>query len=259
MSRTVATVWHASLSILAAIVYFLFVLPRWWELTDFTSHVLGTVLRIILGVLFAVTALPVAATLKRVRKPEYGTPQLALTLLTGSIVAHIVAGTLIAGAAISEIWLSLDSAGMWLFGIYGAAAAIALLGIGAFYLSFIAEMPPPPPKPIKPKSEKQPKRWLRRGKKTVTAEDEDELSADEDADETEAGETEAAETETAEADETAEAEAGETEAGETEAVETETAAEEILESAGDEATEPALSGAEKKLRPSGKRQAKKST
>lgn len=245
MSRTVATVWHASLSTLAAIVYFLFVLPRWWELTDFTSHVLGTVLRIILGVLFAVTALPVAATLKRARKPEYGTPQLALTLLTGSIVAHIVAGTLIAGAAISEIWLSLDSAGMWLFGIYGAAAAIALLGIGAFYLSFIAEMPPPPPKPIKTESEKQPKRWLRRGKKTVTAGGEDELSADE----TEAGE----------ADETAETETAETEAGETETAETETAAEEILESAGDEATEPALSGAEKKLRPSGKRQAKKST
>ncbi|MGB3896363.1 MAG: hypothetical protein WA942_19220 [Mycolicibacter sinensis] len=233
MSRTVATVWHASLSTLAAIVYFLFVLPRWWELTDFTSHVLGTVLRIILGLLVAVTALPVAATLKRARKPEYGTPQLALTLLTGSIVAHIVAGTLIAGAAISEIWLSLDSAGMWLFGIYGAAAAIALLGIGAFYLSFVAEMPPPPPKPIKPKSEKQPKRRLRRGKKTVTAEDEDE-----DADE--------------EADETAADEADETD-------ETETAAEEILESAGDESTEPALSGVEEKLRPSGKRRAKKST
>ncbi|OBK87655.1 hypothetical protein [Mycolicibacter sinensis] len=236
MSRTVATVWHASLSTLAAIVYFLFVLPRWWELTDFTSHVLGTVLRIILGVLVAVTALPVAATLKRARKPEYGTPQLALTLLTGSIVAHIVAGTLIAGAAISEIWLSLDSAGMWLFGIYGAAAAIALLGIGAFYLSFVAEMPPPPPKPIKPKTEKQPKRRLRRGKKTVTAEDSDE---DESGDETEP----------AEADETAE----------TETAETETQAEEILEPAGEESSEPAVSGAEEKLRPSGKRRAKKST
>ncbi|OBG04167.1 hypothetical protein [Mycolicibacter sinensis] len=249
MSRTVATVWHASLSTLAAIVYFLFVLPRWWELTDFTSHVLGTVLRIILGLLVAVTALPVAATLKRARKPEYGTPQLALTLLTGSIVAHIVAGTLIAGAAISEIWLSLDSAGMWLFGIYGAAAAIALLGIGAFYLSFVAEMPPPPPKPIKPKSEKQPKRRLRRGKKTVTAEDEDE-DADEEADETEPAEAD-------ETDETAADEADETD--ETETDETETAAEEILESAGDESTEPALSGVEEKLRPSGKRRAKKST
>lgn len=245
MSRTVATVWHASLSTLAALLYFLFVLPRWWELTGFAPHVLGTVLRIILGVLVGVTALPVAATLKRSRKPEYGTPQLALTLLTGSIVAHIVAGTLIAGTAISEIWLSLDNAGMWLFGIYGAAAAIALLGIGAFYLSFVAEKPPPPPKPIKPKTEKQSKRWRRRGTKTGTAEEAEE-SDDEDSDADEDSDSAGDEPETTEAD------------GE-ETAESESAAEEIVESAGEEASELASTGAQDKRRPSGKRRAKKST
>ena len=39
-------------------------------------------------------------------------------------MAHVLAGVLIIGTAISEIWLSLDAAGQWLFGIYGAAAAI---------------------------------------------------------------------------------------------------------------------------------------
>lgn len=169
MSRTAAMVWHASLATFAALLYFLFVLPRWWELTGFTSHALGTVMRIIAGLVVVLVALPVAATLKHDRQPEHGTPQLALTLLSGAIVAQVVAGTLIVGTAISEIWLSLDSAGMWLFGIYGAAAAIALLGIGAFYLAFVAEMPPPPPKPIKPKAATQPKRGRRWGKKVVTA------------------------------------------------------------------------------------------
>ena len=101
-------------------------------------------------------------TLLRTRKPEFGTPQLALSLRTGSIVAHVLAGVLIVGTAISEIWLSLDNAGQWLFGIYGAAAAIALLGIFGFYLSFVAELPPPPPKPIKPKKEKGQRRRRRR-------------------------------------------------------------------------------------------------
>lgn len=62
-------------------------------------------------------------------------------------MAHVLAGALIVGTAISEVWLSLDAAGQWLFGIYGAAAAIAVLGFFGFYLSFVAELPPPPPKP----------------------------------------------------------------------------------------------------------------
>ena len=154
MGRKVAVAWHASFSIAAGVLYFFFVLPRWPELTGGTSHTLGTVLRIVTGALIGLAALPVVFTLLRTRKPELGTPQLALTLRTSSIGLHVLAGVLIVGTAISEIWLSLDSAGRWLFGIYGAAAAIALLGVFAFYLSFVAEMPPPPPKPLKPKAKK---------------------------------------------------------------------------------------------------------
>ena len=155
MSRTVAVVWHASFSVAAGVLYFFFVLPRWWELTGDTSHTLGTALRIVTGALIGLAALPVVFTLLRTRRPEFGTPQLALRLRTSSIVLHVVAGVLILGTAISEIWLPLDSAGQWLFGSYGAAAAIALLAIFAFYLAFVAELPPPPPKPLKPKKTKQ--------------------------------------------------------------------------------------------------------
>ena len=38
MTRTVAVVWHASFSFAAGVLYFLFVLPRWWELSGDTSH-----------------------------------------------------------------------------------------------------------------------------------------------------------------------------------------------------------------------------
>ena len=163
MGRKAATLWHGTFSIIAGLLYFGFVLPRWWELMGDTSHALGTALRIVAGVLIAVAALPVAFTWLRARKPEYGTPQLALTLQTSSIVAHVLAGVLIVGTAISEIWLNLDTVGQWLFGVYGAAAAIALLGIFGFYLSFIAELPPPPPKPIKPKKEKQRRQRRKKG------------------------------------------------------------------------------------------------
>jgi len=158
MGRTVAVVWHASFSIAAGVLYFFFVLPRWPELLGDTSHTLGTVLRIVTGALIGLAALPVVFTLLRTRRPEFGTPQLALTLRTSSIALHVLAGAVIIGAAIAEIWISLDSAGQWLFGIYGAAAAIALLGIFAFYLAFVAELPPPPPKPLKPKKTKQGRR-----------------------------------------------------------------------------------------------------
>ena len=166
MRRWVAVLWHASFSCIAAALYFLFVLPRWWELMGVTPHTLGTVLRIVTGALIGLAALPVVFTLLRTRRPEFRTPLLALRLRTASIALHVVAGVLIIGAAISEIWLSLDDAGQWLFGIYGAAAAIALLGIFAFYLADIAELPPPPPKPLKPKTEKQ-----RRGRGTKADDD----------------------------------------------------------------------------------------
>lgn len=192
MARKWAILWHALFSIGAGVLYFYFVLPRWPELMGDTSHTLGTALRIVTGALIGLAALPVVFIQLRTRKPELGTPQLALSIRTWSIVAHVLAGVLIIGTAISEIWLSLDTAGQYLFGIYGAAAAIAVLGFFAFYLSFIAELPPPPPRPIKAKKPKR--RRLRRGKKGDEAEEAVEESEEaeepepEDAEETEATE-----------------------------------------------------------------------
>src|ERR1700758_492979 len=160
MSRIVAVIWHALFSILAGVVYFFFVLPRWRELSGDTSHTLGTVMRIVVGTLIGLAALPVVFTWLRTRRPEYGTPQLALRLRLCSVVLHALAGVLIIGTAISEIWFSLDDAGRWLFGVYGAAAAIGLLGIFSFYLAFVAELPPPPPRPVKEKRRRG--RWRRR-------------------------------------------------------------------------------------------------
>jgi MFS family permease len=180
MGRTIAMVWHASFALVGGVLYFFFVLPRWPELTGHTTHTLGTALRIVTGVVIALAALPVVFTWLRTRKPEYGTPQLALRLRIWSIVAHPLAGVLIVGTAISEIWLTLDTAGQWLFGIYGAAAAIAVLAIFAFYLSFVAELPPPPPKPIKPKKEKKEKQRRRR-KKAAEEQDQAEQTAPEEA------------------------------------------------------------------------------
>ncbi|EID12170.1 hypothetical protein MXEN_13941 [Mycobacterium xenopi RIVM700367] len=196
MGRKVAIVWHALSWIAAGALYFFFAIPRWYELMGELPHALGTAGRIGCGGLIGLGALPVVFTLLRTRKPEYGTPQLALSLRVWSIGAQVLAGVLVVGAAISEIWLSLDTGGQWLFGIYGAAAAIALLGIFSFYLSFVAELPPPPPKPRKAK---QPRRRLRRKKRRI---------ADAEAEGAEPGEAEAApeepEAEAAEA-ETAEA------------------------------------------------------
>ena len=176
MGRTAAVIWHASFSIAAGVLYFLFVLPRTLELLGDTSHTLGTALRIATGALIGLAALPVVFTLLRTRAPEFGTPKLALNLRTVSIALHVLAGALIIAAAISEIWLSLDTAGQWLFGIYGASAATALLGVFAFYLAFVAEMQPPPPKPLKVKE-----RTSRRSRRADTAEDD---AADEAVDET---------------------------------------------------------------------------
>ena len=169
MSRTVAVIWHALFSIAAGVLYFLFVLPRWWELSGDTSHTLGTVLRIVAGALIGLAALPVVFTWLRTRRPEFGTPQLALRLRLSSIVLHVLGGILIVGTAISEIWLTLDEAGRWLFGIYGAAAAISLLGVFSFYLAFIAELPPPSPRPLKKRE--RTRRWRRRTEKNEEAEE----------------------------------------------------------------------------------------
>ncbi|MHA3018917.1 hypothetical protein ACXPWS_01450 [Mycobacterium sp. BMJ-28] len=187
MRRGFAVLWHAAFLVLAAALYFFFVLPRWFELTGQWPHTLGTAMRIACGVVVALTALPVVSTWARTRKPELGTPTLALSLRVWSIVAQVLAGVLIAGAGISEIWISLDTAGQWLFGIYGAAAAIALLGAFCFYLAFVAELPPPPPKPLKTKAEKQSRRGRGRNTETVA---EDETSDTSEADQApEAGES----------------------------------------------------------------------
>jgi hypothetical protein len=185
-------------SIGAGVLYFYCVLPRWYELMGDMPRALGMAGRIASGALIGLAALPVVFTLLRTRKPEVGTPQLALSMRVWSIVAHVLAGVLIIGTAISEIWLSLDAAGQYLFGIYGAAAAIGVLGIFAFYLSFVAELPPPPPKPIKAKKPKE--RRIRR-KKGEKVEEADEAAED----------TEIEEAETVEAEDTETEEAGETE------------------------------------------------
>ena len=273
MGRTVAVVWHALISVVAGILYFFFVLPRWWELSGQTSHTLGTVMRIVAGALIALAALPVVLTLLRTRRPEYGTPQLALRLRVCSIVLHVLGGALIIGAAVSEIWFSLDDAGRWLFGSYGAAAAICLLGIFSFYLAFVAELPPPPPRPLKKKKERK-RRWRRRGadeaadedqaEDEATAEDEDEATAEdedeaaaEDEDEAakadEAGETVTAET-TDETQATEDTATEDTEAVSDEAASDEKAASDQAETQATEDTvadQPARAGLRNR-RPSGK-------
>ncbi|MEV3905432.1 hypothetical protein AB0K11_24190 [Mycobacterium sp. NPDC050551] len=223
MRRSVAVTWHASFSVIAAILYFFFVLPRWYELMGETSHTLGTVVRIVAGALIGLAALPVVFTLQRTRRPEFQTPQLALSLRTWSTVLHLLAGLLIIGAAVSEIWLDLDSAGTWLFGIYGAAAAIAVLGVLTFHLAFVAELPPPPPKPLKPKKTSV----NRRGRKKADAEDTDAEDTDAEAVETEDTE------DTVDADDTVADETAEEPAADQPA---EVTAEELAESDAEEKT-----------------------
>ncbi len=250
MGRKIAVPWHLVFCLVAGALYFYFVLPRWPELTGDTSPGLGMALRIVTGALIGLAALPVVFTLLRTRKPELGTPQLALSLRTWSIVAHVLAGVLIIGTAISEIWLSLDTAGQYLFAIYGGAAAIALLGFFAFYLSFVAELPPPPPKPIKAKKPKQ--RSIGRRKKGLDSQEADLESQEETEEATE-------EPEEPEAPEDAEETAEETEtlepASETlETVEAAVAAPESAEepesTATDDSEEPR--GGLRNRRPSGK-------
>ncbi|MCV7020946.1 hypothetical protein [Mycolicibacterium aichiense] len=188
MGRVPATALQLVLWVLAGALYFLFVLPRWWELMGDTTHALGTIARIVTGVLIALAALPVLLTLLRSRKPEAGTPQLALRLRLWSVILHVLAGVLIVGTAVAEIWVSLDKGGPWLFGVYGAAAAIAVLALLAFQLAYTAELPA---KPAKPKKEKKAKK--KRGKAADDSEDTAETTevaeATEPADSAEAEET----------------------------------------------------------------------
>jgi len=179
MRRSMAVWGHVLLLAVAAALYVFFALPRWYELTGHISHPLGTAMRILTGVLIGLNALPVLLTLVRTMRPEQGTPLLAVRLRQSSIVLHVLAGVLIVSAAITEIWVTLDRAGQWLFGCYGAAAAITMLAALAYYLSFVAELRPPPPKARKPKAEKT----RRRGRRKPTDSDSegaDETSSEED-------------------------------------------------------------------------------
>jgi len=147
MQRRAATALHLALCVVGAALYLVFILPRWWVLTGDVPTTLATAGRIAAGVPIALAAVPIVLNLRHSLKPEFGIPELALRLRAWSAVLHVVAGVLIILTAIVEIWLDLYTAGPWLFAVYGAAAAIALLAVVAFYLSRIAEKPPIEPKP----------------------------------------------------------------------------------------------------------------
>jgi hypothetical protein len=232
MGRFTAMAVHLSVCLVGGVLYFLFVLPRWWELMGDVSHTLGTVLRIATGVVIALAAVPVLLTLIRAGRPELATPQLALRLRQWSMILHLTAGALIVATAVAEIWVSLDTAGPWLFGVYGAAAALAILGMLAFYLAFVAELPP------KPAREKNPRR--KRGKKSDEALAEETAGTDE--------ETTVAQ-ETPEAAEPDEAEAAEEPAEDGEPAEV--SAETPAEAEPETESEPDAGGLRNK-RPSGK-------
>lgn len=170
MGRRAARATHLALSALGAVLYFLFIIPRWWVLTGDFPATLGTVGRIAAGVPIAAAAVPVMLALQRSLTSEPKAPELALRLRAWSAVLHVVAGMLIIATAVVEIWLRLEVAGPWLFAVYGAAGAIAALAILAFVLSFTAEKPPAPAKPAKAKADKPKKE--KRSRKRGTATDE---------------------------------------------------------------------------------------
>jgi len=176
MGRRAAIALHLALFTVGAALYVLFVIPRWWVLTGDIPTSLAAAGRIAAGLPIALAALPVVLNLKRALKPESNTPELALRLRAWSLLLHVLAGALIIAAAVAEIWLGMGAAGAWLFGVYGAGAAIAVLGLLAFDLAFVAERPPKPPKPPKPAKESRRTRAKRRKVKSIestesTAED----------------------------------------------------------------------------------------
>ena len=175
MPRRAATTLHLALTLLGAALYIVFVLPRWWVLTGDVPSTPAAIGRIAAGVPIALAAVPIMLNLRQALQPGLHTPELALRLRAWSAVLHGVAGVLIILTAIAETLLGLGAAGPWLFAVYGAAAAIAILGVAAFLLSRVAEKPPAParpPKPAKPKKEKR--RARKRGSATEdSAEDQD--------------------------------------------------------------------------------------
>ena len=235
MGRRPATALHLALSFIGAVLYFVFVIPRWWVLLGDFPTALATVGRIAAGVPIALAAVPVVLFLQQSLKPANATPEIALRLRAWSGVLHVVAGVLIAVTAVVEIWVHLETAGPWLFAVYGAAGAMAVL---AFYLSFVAEKPAAAPKPPKPAKEKKP-----RGKRKRAA-------ADIDTAEVPSSETDATETDLTETDAT------ESDATDSESVNTETEPSDSPADAAEESAapddEPAATGGLLNKRPTGK-------
>ena len=178
MPRRAATALHLALTLLGVVLYIVFVLPRWWVLTGDVPSTPAAIGRIAAGLPIALAAAPIMLNLRQALQPGLHTPELALRLRAWSAVLHVVAGVLIILTAITETLLGLGAAGPWLFAVYGAAAAIAILGVAAFFLSRVAEKAPAaakPPKPAKPAKVKKAKRRPRkRGSATEdSAEDQD--------------------------------------------------------------------------------------
>lgn len=205
MGRRAARALHLGLSAVGAVLYVVFVIPRWWVLVGDIPATLATVGRIATGFPIAAAAVPVALSLKAALPSADRTPELALRLRAWSAVLHLAAGALIVVTAVAEIWLGLQGAGPWLFGCYGAAGAIAVLAILGFALSFTAEKPPAAPKPPKPAKAAKPARKRRTRKRKDVS---DEAPAD--SDEVESAESDAA-------PESGPTESGATEAGPTDA------------------------------------------
>lgn len=255
MGRITATAIHLSLCVAAGVGYFLFVIPRWWELMGDTSHTLGTIIRIATGALVALAALPVVLTLLRTRAAEVQTPAPALALRMWSAGGHVVAGALIIATAISEIWVGLSTAGPWLFGLYGGALTVAVLAAAAFYLAFVAEKPPASPKAARLKKAKK-----TRGKADEPLADESaasdaETESDAETDESETDESENDDSESdAETDESADepAEAEVSTATETPATETPDTETPDAETPDAETPDAEVPGALRNKRPSGK-------
>lgn len=224
MGRRPAIAVHLALSLIGAALFIVFVIPRWWVLLGDFPTTLSTVGRIAAGFPIGLAAIPVVLYLKASLTAEPRKPEIALRLRAWAGVLHVTAGALIVLTAVAEIWLHLPSVGPWLFAVYGAGGAIAILGVLAFYLSLIAEQPARPQTP-KPAKEKKP-----RGKRKKTA----------------------AETSPAETAEESIAE-GSTET--TEADEAEPEAESPIDTAAESTTpgeEPALTGGLRNKRPTGK-------
>jgi hypothetical protein len=257
MPRRAATTLHLALTLLGAALYIVFVLPRWWVLTGDVPSTPAAIGRIAAGVPIALAAVPIMLNLRQALQPGLHTPELALRLRAWAAVLHGVAGVLIILTAIAETLLGLGAAGPWLFAVYGAAAAIAILGVAAFLLSRIAEKPPAPARPPKPaKPAKERRRARKRGSATEdSAENQDPSEPDVDV-EPEDSEVEDAVQPEAEAEAAVDAAPTETSVEEptTEVVETPDVKSEVTETAD---VEPALPETDKPAglrnkRPTGK-------